>query len=318
MNERNPSAKVTVCVPCYNEKTTLPALYVSLKEVFDGLPDYDFELLAVDDGSTDGTLEVLHELNRKDPRVQMLSFSRNFGKEAALAAAIDHADGDCALLMDADGQDPPHVIPQMLKWWHEGYDDIYARRTDRGHEPWLRRQLSMLFYRFMSKVSHVDMPPDVGDFRLLDRRVVLSLRQLRETERYNKGLFSWIGYRKKEIVFERADRREGKSHFTLWQLTNLATAGITSFTAAPLRIWTVIGAIIALGAFCFLVFYIAKTLIIGDPVQGFTTLVSVILFLGGIQLLSVGILGEYIARLYSESKHRPLYVIKETTYETRQ
>ena len=157
------------------------------------------------------------------------------------------------------------------------------------------------------------MPSDVGDFRLLDRQVVLSLRELREVERYNKGLFSWVGYKKKELTFERANRREGKSHFTLWKLANLAMAGITSFTAAPLRIWTLIGGVIAMGAFCFLIFYIAKTLIIGDPVQGFTTLVSIILFLGGIQLLSVGILGEYIARLYSESKHRPMYVIKEQT-----
>lgn len=313
MKVRSTVAKVTVCVPCFNEVDTIALLYRTLVGVFNDIPSCDFELLAVDDGSTDGTLDVLYGLNAEDSRVQVLSFSRNFGKEAALMAAIDYAGGDCVVLMDADGQDPPELIPQMLHWWREGYDDVYARRTDRGREGWLRRQLSLLFYDFMSKMTDVDMPSDVGDFRLLDRQVVLSLRELREVERYNKGLFSWVGYKKKELTFERANRREGKSHFTLWKLANLAMAGITSFTAAPLRIWTLIGGVIAMGAFCFLIFYIAKTLIIGDPVQGFTTLVSIILFLGGIQLLSVGILGEYIARLYSESKHRPMYVIKEQT-----
>ena len=303
--------KVTICIPCYNEEATLPGLYAALHEVMEAEPEYEWELLLVDDGSSDGTADVMQRLHDMDERVRTLALSRNFGKECALMAALDHADADCAIIMDADMQDPPHLIHDMLRWWERGYHDVYARRRGRGSESWLRRGLSVSFYKIMARAAHVDMPENVGDFRLLDRQCVMAMRQLRETERYNKGLFAWIGFRKKELLFDRADRTRGTSHWNLWSLTNLAVAGITSFTTLPLRIWTLVGAIIALGAFCFLVFYIAKTLIIGDPVQGFTTLVSIILFLGGVQLLSIGILGEYIARIYGESKHRPTYLLKE-------
>lgn len=303
--------KVSVLIPCFNEALTLPALYEELKKLADTQTAYDWELLFVDDGSVDPTLDVLKQLHIKDERVCYISLSRNFGKENALLAGLDNVSGDCVVVMDADLQDPPSLVPEMLAYWEDGYQDVYARRRDRGREPWLRKQFTMLFYRIMAHATRFELLQNVGDFRLLDRQCIDALRCLRETERYNKGLFCWIGFKKKEVLFDRGNRSEGKSRWSFWGLLNLAIDGITSFTTAPLRIATIVGAIIAFGAFCFLVFYITKTLIFGDPVQGFTTLVSIVLFLGGVQLLSIGILGEYIGRIYNEAKGRPNYVVKE-------
>ena len=303
--------KVSVLIPCFNEAQTLPALYEELKKLADTQTAYDWELMFVDDGSVDATLDVLKQLHIKDERVCVLSLSRNFGKENALLAGIDNVSGDCVVVMDADLQDPPSLVPEMLTYWEDGYQDVYAKRRDRGREPWIRKMFSLLFYRIMAHATRFELLQNVGDFRLLDRQCIDALRCLRETERYNKGLFCWIGFKKKEVLFDRGNRSEGKSRWGFWSLMTLAIDGITSFTTAPLRFATIIGAIIALGAFCFLVFYISKTLIFGDPVQGFTTLVSVVLFLGGVQLLSIGILGEYIGRIYNEAKGRPNYVVKE-------
>ena len=305
--------KVSVLIPCYNEAQTIPVLYEELKKMADEQTTYEWELMFVDDGSIDTTLDIVKQLRDKDARVCYVSLSRNFGKENALLAGLDAITGHCVVVMDADLQDPPSLVPEMLGYWEDGYQDVYARRRDRGHEPWLRKQLSMLFYRIMAHATRFEILQNVGDFRLLDRQCVDALRQLRETERYNKGLFCWIGFKKKEVVFDRGNRSEGVSRWSFWSLLNLAIDGITSFTTAPLRFATIIGAIIAFGAFCFLVFYIAKTLIVGDPVQGFTTLVSIMLFLGGVQLLSIGVLGEYIGRIYNETKGRPNYVVKERT-----
>ena len=303
--------KVSVLIPCFNEAQTLPALYEELKKLADTQTAYDWELMFVDDGSVDATLDVLKQLHIKDERVCVLSLSRNFGKENALLAGIDNVSGDCVVVMDADLQDPPSLVPEMLTYWEDGYQDVYAKRRDRGREPSMRKMFSLLFYRIMAHATRFELLQNVGDFRLLDRQCIDAMRCLRETERYNKGLFCWIGFKKKEVLFDRGNRSEGESRWSFWSLLNLAIDGITSFTTAPLRFATIIGAIIALGAFCFLVFYISKTLIFGDPVQGFTTLVSVVLFLGGVQLLSIGILGEYIGRIYNEAKGRPNYVVKE-------
>ena len=303
--------KVSVLIPCFNEAQTLPALYEELKKLADTQTAYDWELMFVDDGSVDATLDVLKQLHIKDERVCVLSLSRNFGKEDALLAGIDNVSGDCVVVMDADLQDPPSLVPEMLTYWEDGYQDVYAKRRDRGREPLIRKMFSLLFYRIMAHATRFELLQNVGDFRLLDRQCIDAMRCLRETERYNKGLFCWIGFKKKEVLFDRGNRSEGESRWSFWSLLNLAIDGITSFTTAPLRFATIIGAIIALGAFCFLVFYISKTLIFGDPVQGFTTLVSVVLFLGGVQLLSIGILGEYIGRIYNEAKGRPNYVVKE-------
>ena len=303
--------KVSILVPCYNEESTLPILYAALQTQMERLTQYDWELLFVDDGSVDDTLSYIKSLRGTDSRVAFVSLSRNFGKENALLAGLDAVSGDCVVMLDADLQDPPALLPQMLADWEDGYQDVYAKRRSRGRESWMRKNLSLLFYRTMALATRFELLQNVGDFRLLDRQCIEAVKSLRETERYNKGLFCWIGFKKKEIDFDRGDRSAGTSHWNFFSLFNLAVDGITSFTTVPLRFATVIGAIIALGAFCFLIFYITKTLIFGDPVQGFTTLVSIVLFLGGVQLLSIGILGEYIGRIYNESKRRPNYVVKE-------
>ena len=303
--------KITVLVPCHNEEENLNALYNALTGMMKANNKYDWQILLIDDGSQDHTLEVMKALRKKDGRVAYVSLSRNFGKEAAMLAGLDYASGDCAIVMDADLQHPVEVIPQMLSEWEKGYDDVYARRTDRGKESWLRRKLSMAYYRLLQKLAKIDILPNVGDFRLLDRKCIDALRQLRESERYTKGLYCWIGFRKKEISFKQGDRVAGKSSFNYHKLLNLAIEGITSYTTAPLRISTVMGLIVSAVAFIYMIYVLLKTLLVGEPVHGFPTLIIVILFLGGIQLVSIGIIGEYLGLIFNETKHRPVYLIRE-------
>ena len=303
--------KVSIMVPCYNEEKSLPLLYPELKTLMDGHSGYDWEVLFVNDGSKDNTLNLLKALRAADERISYINLSRNFGKENAMLAGFDYATGDCMVIMDADLQDPPSLIPQMLAYWEEGYEDVYAKRANRGKEPWLRKKFSMLFYKILDHSTRFDVLQNVGDFRLLDRCCIDALKQLRESERYTKGMFCWIGYKKKEIVFDRADRVAGESNWNFWSLFNLAIEGITSFTTAPLRLATLFGIVIAFFAFCLLLFYGLKTLVWGDPAQGFTTLIVVTLFLGGVQLLSIGILGEYIGRIFNETKNRPIYLVSD-------
>ena len=303
--------KVSILVPCFNEEQSLPRLYERLVALFDALPQYDWEVLLVNDGSRDGTLDCIRALRQHDKRVCYIDLSRNFGKECAMLAGFDHVAGDCVIVLDADLQQPPETIPQMLDLWEQGYEDVYARRLSRSGESWLRRKLSLWFYGLLQKFTKDDVLRNVGDFRLLDRRCIEALRQMRESERYTKGMFCWIGFNKKEIVFNRADRVAGESNWSFWSLFNLAIEGITSFTTAPLRFATVCGIIVAFVAFCLMLFYGVKTLLWGDPVQGFTTLIVVTLFLGGVQLLSIGILGEYIGRIFNETKRRPPYLVGE-------
>ncbi|MGN0036615.1 MAG: glycosyltransferase family 2 protein [Bacteroidaceae bacterium] len=303
---------VSLLIPCYNEEASLPLLYPELRKLMDEENQYEWEVLFVNDGSRDRTLEMIKELRAKDGRVRYVSLSRNFGKENAMLAGFDYVRGDCMVILDADLQDPPSLVPEMLAYWEQGYQDVYARRADRGRESWLRKRFSLLFYRILDSTTRFEVLQNVGDFRLLDRRCIDALRQLRETERYTKGMFCWIGFRKKEIVFDRGDRVAGASNWNFFSLFNLAIEGITSFTTAPLRFASVLGFLMAFVAFCFLVYYLSKTLLFGDPVQGFTTLIVVILFLGGIQLLCIGILGEYIGRIFNESKRRPVYLVGET------
>ena len=300
--------KVTLLIPVYNEEAMLPALYQRLIELINRNDTYEWEILFINDGSSDQTLDVIRQLRQTDNRVNFVNLSRNFGKEIAMLAGFDYTTGDCCVIMDADLQDPPELVDRMLQYWEEGYDDIYAKRRSRGEESWLRRRLSLAFYKILQNMSRIDILPNVGDFRLLDRRCVLTLRRLREQERYTKGLFCWIGYKKKEIVFNRGDRIAGQSNWNFFSLFNLAIEGITSFTTAPLRFASLLGGSIALMAFCFLIFYVAKTLLYGDEVKGFTTLIASIFFLGGIQLLFIGILGEYVGRIFNETKKRPPYI----------
>ena len=304
--------KVTILVPCYNEEASLPALYAALCQLMDQQPVYQWEVLMVNDGSRDRTIDIIRQLRRRDERVCYVDLSRNFGKENAMLAGFDYATGDCMVIMDADLQHPPRVIPEMLRYWEEGFEDVYAKRITRGKESWLRKRLTLLYYHLLQRTTRVEILENVGDFRLLDRRCIDALRQLRETQRYTKGMYCWIGFRKHEVLFEQGDRVAGASSFNFMRLLSLAMDGITSFTTAPLRIATVLGLIVSLVAFSFMVYVLVTTIIWGDPVQGYPTLMTVILFLGGVQLLSLGIIGEYLGRIFHETKGRPVYIARET------
>ena len=253
----------------------------------------------------------MHELHRKDSTVSYLSLSRNFGKENAMLAGLDFAEGDAVILIDADLQDPPELIPQMIDEWEKGYDDVYARRRSRAGETWFKKASAHWYYRILQKFADIDIPSDVGDFRLLDRQAVDALCSLRERQRYTKGLFSWIGYNKKELLFDREPRAAGNSKMNFLKLFGLAVDGITSFSVAPLRLASVLGIIISTIAFVYLIFVIAKTLLFGDPVAGYPSMISIILFMGGIQLIVLGIIGEYVGRIFYESKRRPDYLVSE-------
>ena len=303
--------KVSIIIPCHNEAESLPLLYLELKALMDSQTAYDWEVVMVNDGSRDQTLSVMRRIREADPRCHYIDLSRNFGKESAMKAGLDHCTGDCAVILDADLQNPPQLIPEMLRLWEEGYDDVYGRRRSRGRESWLRRKLSLAFYRVLRRSSEVDMLENVGDFRLLDRRCIDALSALPETERYTKGLFCWIGYRKHEILFDRPDRAAGRSNWNFRQLASLAVEGLTSFSTAPLRLSVIFGFIVALCAFLTMIYYVVKTLVFGDPIQGFPTLITVILLLGGIQLIAIGILGEYVGKIFNEVKRRPVYLIRE-------
>ena len=306
---------VTVLVPAYNEQDSLPLLYAEMSRLMQSLSQYDWQLLFVDDGSTDNTLDIVKKLYQQDKRVNYISLSRNFGKENAMLAGLDHTKGDCVIILDADLQDPPSVIPEMLREWENGFQDVYAKRDTRGKESALRRKLSLLYYRLLARISNVEILQNVGDFRLLDRQCIDALCQMRESQRYTKGLFCWIGFKKKEITYEKHDRTRGKSSWNLLKLMNLAMDGITSFSIVPLRISTIMGLLSSLAAIVYMLYFLIKTLFFGDVVRGFPTLIIVILFLGGMQLFCLGIIGEYIGRIFNESKHRPVYVIAEKGLE---
>lgn len=303
--------KISVLIPCYNEEASLPLLYPELVKVMDSCKSYDWEVLFVNDGSRDNTLSIIKDLHQKDCRISYVDLSRNFGKENAMLAGFDYVTGDCMVIMDADLQHPPHVILKMLDKWEQGYDDVYAKRVTRGKESWLRKKVSLLFYSLLQKTTKIEILQNVGDFRLLDRCCIEALKSMRESERYTKGMFCWIGFKKASVDFEQKERIAGKSSWNFLGLFDLAIEGITSFTTAPLRLSSIFGFIIAILSFILMLFHLIKTLIWGDPIQGFPTLVVIILFLGGIQLLSIGILGEYLGRVFNESKNRPVYIVRE-------
>lgn len=303
--------KISVLVPCYNEEASLPLLYTELVKVMNSCQSYDWEVLFINDGSRDNTLSVIKDLRQRDMRVSYVDLSRNFGKENAMLAGFDYVTGDCMVIMDADLQHPPHVILKMLEKWEEGYEDVYAKRITRGKESWIRKKASLLFYSLLQKTTRIEILQNVGDFRLLDRCCIEALKSLRESERYTKGMFCWIGFKKTSVDFEQKNRVAGKSTWNYWSLFNLAIEGITSFTTTPLRFSSILGFIIAILSFGLMLFHLIKALIWGDPIQGFPTLVVLILFLGGIQLLSIGIVGEYLGRVFNESKHRPVYIVRE-------
>ena len=302
--------KVSILIPCYNEEKSLPLLYPELVKLMDANQNYEWELMFVNDGSRDNTLQELIKLRQQDKRVNYVDLSRNFGKETAMLAGFDYVIGDCMVIIDADLQHPPTLIPDMIKLWEQGYDDVYAKRKTRGKESWLRKRLSLQFYKILQSSSRFDVLQNVGDFRLLDRSCINALKKMRESERYTKGMYCWIGFKKKEIEFVQGDRVAGESSWNYRGLFSLAIDGITSFTNAPLRISTIVGFVVSMFAFLYMIYVFFKALIYGDPVQGYPTLVILILFLGGIQLLSLGIIGEYIGRIYNETKNRPDYIVR--------
>ncbi len=303
--------KITILIPAYNEQDNIAPLIQALDIAKSDMPEYQWEYLFVNDGSTDGTLSILEALHNERDDVAYVDLSRNFGKENAMLAGFDYATGDAMIIMDADLQDPPSVIKDMVLKWREGYDDVYARRKSRGRESWLRKQLSLTFYRILQGSTKIDILPNVGDFRLLDRKCIEAMRKLRESGRYTKGLFTYIGFRKTAVEFDRNDRTQGKSSFNFGKLFALAMEGITSYTTAPLRLATLVGVLVSLLAFIYMVYVFVKALLFGDPVAGYPTLMTVILFLGGVQLLTIGIIGEYLARVFNEVKQRPVYFVRD-------
>ena len=307
---------ISILIPCYNEAQSLPILIPKLEDLANNLKQYEWEFLCVNDGSKDNTLEVLRELRVVYNRINYIDLSRTYAKENAMLAGFDYVKGDCMVIMDADLQRPPHVIVQMLEKWEEGNDDVYASRLTRGKESWLRKKLSLLYYRILQRSTRLEVLPNVGDFRLLDRRCINALKQMRENNRYTKGMYCYIGFKKTYVTFETEDRIAGESSMNYKTLINLAIEGILSYTTVPLRIATVIGVLTSLFAFIYMLVVFIKTLLYGDPVQGYPTMMIVILFLGGIQLLALGILGEYIGRIFTETKNRPVYFVR--TYNDEQ
>jgi glycosyltransferase involved in cell wall biosynthesis len=302
--------KLAVVVPAYNESAGLRDFHARLSAVLDGL-DLSSEVLYVDDGSRDDTFTVMGTLRGADPRVSTLKLSRNFGKELALTAGLDHVDADAVVVIDADLQDPPELIPQFVELWRQGHDVVYGTRASRAGETGLKKLTAAAFYRVMGRLSQTPVPRDTGDFRLLSRRTVEALRQVRERQRFMKGLFAWVGFRQIPVVYHRDPRHAGRSKWNYWRLWNFAIDGITSFSGAPLKIATYVGLVAALFAFGYGVWVLGKALLFGDPVRGYPSLMVVVLFLGGVQLVALGVIGEYLGRMYLETKQRPLYLVDE-------
>ena len=308
--EQEKKKLITILVPAYNEQEVLHLLYDRLVKLMNENTGYDFEILLVNDGSKDKTFEIMQELREKDKRFCYLNLSRNFGKEIAMIAGLDYCNGDAVVIIDADLQDPPELIPEMIKYWEEGYDDVYAKRKSREGETWLKKFTSKMYYKVLQGFTRIEIQKDTGDFRLLDRRCVEALKSMRENQRYTKGLFSIIGYNKKEILYDRDPRAAGQTKWNYGKLIDLSIDGITSFTTSPLRWAAILGIMISGVAFIYMIYIIIKTLATGIDVPGYASLMVVILFLGGIQLIFLGIIGEYLGRTFNESKHRPLYFIE--------
>lgn len=302
---------ISILIPAYNEAPVLDQLMTRLGNLASNVKDYEFEFLFVNDGSKDKTLEIIKGFAEIDPRVSYMNLSRNFGKEIGMIAGLDHVTGDATVVIDADLQDPPELIPEMIKLWEEGYDDVYAKRKSREGETALKKFTSRMYYKTLQSITRIPIQEDTGDFRLLDRRVVEALKEFRESQRNTKAMFSWVGFHKKEILYDRDPRAAGETKWNYVKLVELAIDGITSFTTAPLRIATYAGIIVSLLAFLYLIFLVIRTAILGTDLAGYPSMMAVILFLGGVQLLSLGIIGEYVGRIFNETKQRPLYLIEE-------
>jgi glycosyltransferase involved in cell wall biosynthesis len=299
---------LSIVVPVFNEEAVLPLFHARLSQVLATLPG-SHEIIYVDDGSTDGSARLLEMLRSTCPQIGLARLSRNFGKERAMTAGLELACGQAVIVIDADLQDPPELIPAMLEAWHAGADVVNMRRSGRDGETVFKRVTAHFFYRVINKLSDVTIPRDVGDFRLLSRRAVDALNRLPESNRFMKGLFAWIGFRQVNIDYHRKARAAGDSKWPYWKLWNFALEGVTSFSTVPLRVASYIGFMSAMGAFVYALYFLTKTLFFGEAVKGFPTLIVFVLLLGGLQLMAIGIMGEYIGRMYLESKHRPIYLL---------
>ena len=302
---------ISVLIPAYNEQAVLAALFERLDALTTSVKGYYFEFLFVNDGSRDETLEIIKRYAKTNRHVSYINLSRNFGKEIAMIAGIDHVQGDALVIIDADLQDPPELIPDMIKLWEQGYDDVYARRKSRDGETWLKKKTSQWYYKLLQSSTTIPIQIDTGDFRLLDRRCIDALKQFRESQRNTKAMFSWIGYKKKDIFYDRDPRIAGETKWNYRKLINLAIDGVTSFTTAPLRMSSILGMIISCGAFLYILYLLIRPLFGVPTGAGYSSLMAVILFLGGVQMIFLGIIGEYIGRIFNETKQRPLYLIEE-------
>lgn len=303
--------KISIIVPAYNEEESIPYLEKRLVALMDNMKNYEFEVLFVNDGSKDKTLELIKELRKKDERFCYVNFSRNFGKEIAMIAGLDYATGDAIILIDADLQDPPELIPELVKYWEQGYDDVYAKRKSRKGETFLKKFTSKMYYKVLQSLTNVEIQKDTGDFRLLDRRCVNALKKLRESQRCSKSIFSWIGYNKKEVLYDRDPRIAGKTKWNYKKLVDLAIDGITSFTTSPLRISTYLAIPTFLALVIYFIYVIIKCIRLSVAIQAFQAIILLVLFFSGIQIMLFGIIGEYLGRIFNETKNRPLYFVDE-------
>ncbi len=309
---------ITILIPAYNEEEVLETLLERLLLVTTQIANYKFEFLFVNDGSRDRTLDMLKDMAKLHPQIAYINLSRNFGKEVAMLAGIDHVNGDAVIIIDADLQDPPEMIPEMISYWEQGYDDVFAKRNSRAGETWFKKWSSNSYYNILDKVSNIPIQNNTGDFRLLDRKCIEALKKIRESQRYTKGMFSWIGFNKKEILFDRDPRAAGTTKWNYPKLVNLAIDGITSSTVLPLRISSFLGTLVSIFALLYMLFLFFRTLIFNDSIPGYPSMMSVILFLGGVQLISLGIIGEYLGKIFIETKGRPVYLIQEYYSNYRQ
>lgn len=302
--------EISIVVPMHNEEANIEPFFSRFESLFSKL-EVSYEIVCVNDGSTDGTLEALKKHQEKDPHIRLIDLSRNFGKEVALSAGLDHCSGEVVIPIDADLQDPPELIPEMLARWREGYDMVYATRRSRQGESALKRTTANLFYRLLGRISEVEIPRNTGDFRLMDRRVVDALRLMPERNRFMKGLFAWVGFKQMAIYYDRDPRLAGETSWNYLRLWRLAVDGITSFSAAPLKVWSYLGLILSLTALIYAAYLVIRVWVQGIDVPGYASMMVVILFMGGMQLITLGIIGEYLGRIFTEVKGRPLYLIRE-------
>lgn len=305
--------QITILIPAYNEEEVLPALKETLVPILNSLTNYTFQVLFINDGSADQTQQILSKYQEEDERVEYIELSRNFGKEKAMLAGFDYADGDAVIIMDADLQHPPEMIKEMLYWWEQGYEDVFTVRKEKAEVNPFKRLASKMYYGLLEWMADGEVFKHAGDFRLLDRKCIEALKELRENERNTKGLYAYIGFKKKALAYEEAERVAGETKWRLSELFRLAIDGITSYTTAPLRMWSVIGVIISLISFVFLAIELHKAIFYGSDVSGYPTLLAAIVFLGGIQLISLGAIGEYLARVFVETKNRPSYFVRDVT-----